>query len=206
MEAEVWSLCDRSMVALEPWAAAGFRCAAVDIEAPSRPPPPGVEHLQADILDLRGLPGARFVLGWPPCTHLARSGARWWPLKGDAALAEALALVSQVRVLAGDVPLVVENPIGRLSTHWRKPDTIVHPYQFAHHGPDPAADAYTKRTCLWLENGARPPVLAAWEGPLDALRIRDTPGVPRKQRAEFRSQTPPGLAHGLFLGNQRLVR
>ena len=140
MEAEVWSLCDRSMVALEPWAAAGFRCAAVDIEAPSRPPPPGVEHLQADILDLRGLPGARFVLGWPPCTHLARSGARWWPLKGDAALAEALALVSQVRVLAGDVPLVVENPIGRLSTHWRKPDTIVHPYQFAHHGPDPAAD------------------------------------------------------------------
>lgn len=153
------------------------------------------------------MPGARFVLGWPPCTHLARSGGRWWAAKGDGALAEALALVCQVLTLAGDAPLVLENPVGRLSTLWRKPDTIVHPFQFAHHTPDPQAEGYSKKTCLWVENGARLPVPArAWDGPIDWDRNWKTPGVPRKQRAEFRSQTPLGLAHGLFLGNQGLVR
>lgn len=39
--------------------------------------------------------------------------------------------------------IAIENPVGIMSTHWRKPDQIIHPYQFG--------DAYEKRTCLWLK-------------------------------------------------------
>ena len=40
--------------------------------------------------------------------------------------------------------LAIENPIGIMSTHYRKPDQIIQPWQFGH--------PHSKATCLWLEN------------------------------------------------------
>ena len=39
--------------------------------------------------------------------------------------------------------VAIENPVGIMSTLWRKPDQIIQPWQFGH--------PYTKRTCLWLK-------------------------------------------------------
>jgi hypothetical protein len=150
---KVYSLCDRSMVALMPWRDAGFDCVAIDIAPPLTEPSPGITHVQRDILNMETLNDADFVMGWPPCTHLAGSGARHWKNKGDSKLAEGLATVEAVRRIAGDTPLILENPIGRLSTHWRQPDTIVQPWWFDVDG----TESYQKSTCLWLENGAYPP-------------------------------------------------
>ena len=47
--------------------------------------------------------------------------------------------------------LAVENPVGYINTHYRKPDQIIHPYMFAD-GPDDTDNFVTKRTCLWLFN------------------------------------------------------
>jgi len=83
------------------------------------------------------------MIAHPPCTDLAISGARWFASKGPERLRDA---VEFVKTLA-DAPIehiAIENPVGRLSTEWRKPDQIVHPYHFG--------DEATKRTCLWLKN------------------------------------------------------
>ena len=84
------------------------------------------------------------VIAHPPCTYLTNSGERW--LKGNperAALRQES--VDFVRWITGlpFAKIVVENPIGHLSTALRKPDQIIQPWQFGH--PE------TKATCLWLK-------------------------------------------------------
>ncbi len=66
------------------------------------------------------------VIAHPPCTHLASSGARWFKEKRE----EQKAAVQFVLWLAG-LPIeqiAIENPIGVLSTKWRKPDQIIQPW------------------------------------------------------------------------------
>ena len=82
------------------------------------------------------------VFFWP-CTRLAVSGARWWPehLEQQARDVEAFRLLATwptIPRIAG------ENPIGKLSTAFRKPDQIVQPWMFGH--------GETKATCVWLKN------------------------------------------------------
>lgn len=81
------------------------------------------------------------MIAHPPCTHLAASGARWWRHKR---LEQADALAFVLTLAGADIPrIVIENPIGMLSTSWRKPDQIIQPWQFGH--------GETKATCLWLK-------------------------------------------------------
>lgn len=196
----VYSLCDRSLRAVEPWARAGYDCIAIDIQPPLRSLP-GVRHFQADLKSLHALPGAAFVMAWPPCTHLALSGARHWASKGPGLALEAVQLVEACRRLAGAVPLLLENPHGRLGKFWRKADLVVQPWHFA--GYSGEEDAYQKATCLWLENGALPPLQSPWTGTIDVHRVHAQ--GESKARATRRSLTPRGLAEGIFRANQVLV-
>jgi hypothetical protein len=82
------------------------------------------------------------MIAFPPCTHLASSGARWFKQKGyeqDSAVHFVWALMN-----APIQRIAIENPIGVLSTRIRKPDQIVQPWMFGH--------GETKATCLWLKN------------------------------------------------------
>lgn len=82
------------------------------------------------------------MIAHPPCTHLASSGALHWHRK-QVEQEEALAFVA--RLLEADIPrIALENPVGRISTAIRKPDQIIHPWQFGH--------GEEKTTCLWLKN------------------------------------------------------
>ncbi len=81
------------------------------------------------------------MIAFPPCTHLAVSGARWFKDK-QKEQAEALEFVRLL--LSAPIPLIaLENPIGVISTKIRKPDQIIQPWQFG--------DEYQKATCLWLK-------------------------------------------------------
>ena len=81
------------------------------------------------------------MIAFPPCTHLAVSGARWFKGK-QKEQADAVEFVK--RLADAPVPrIAIENPIGVLSTKWRKPDQIIQPWQFGH--------GETKATCLWLK-------------------------------------------------------
>jgi site-specific DNA-cytosine methylase len=98
------------------------------------------EHYQGDICEIiEG--GWDIMIAFPPCTHLASSGARWFPLKRREQ-GEALNFIRFL--MAAPIPrIALENPIGIISTHIRKPDQIIQPWQFGH--------GETKATCLWLK-------------------------------------------------------
>lgn len=83
------------------------------------------------------------IIAHPPCTHLAVSGARWFKEKqADGRQQEAIDFFMRFTELKVK-HLCIENPIGIMSTHYRKPDQIIQPYQFGH--------PTKKATCLWLK-------------------------------------------------------
>lgn len=102
-------------------------------------------HYQGDMFDLL-TPRHRWdlLIAFPPCTHLSAIGARSWAeKKADGRQQAAINFVA--RITQADVPhIAIENPVGILSTVWRKPDQLIHPWQFG--------QPYTKKTCLWLKN------------------------------------------------------
>lgn len=139
-------------------------------------------HFQCDIRDILN---DKWDLGifHPPCTHLAVSGARWFKDK-KVEQAEALEFV---RLLL-DAPIqriALENPISIISSHIRKPDQIIQPWQFGH--------GETKATCLWLKNLPKLQPTNIVEG--REQRIWKMP--PGENRWKERSRTFEGIAKAM---------
>lgn len=102
-------------------------------------------HIQGDVLDVRLINrGWDLMIAHPDCTFLTVSANAW---AGETWRMEArLAAMHFVRAL-WEMPIpriAIENPVGVLSTFWRRPDQTIQPNQFGH-------DA-SKATCLWLKN------------------------------------------------------
>lgn len=102
-------------------------------------------HIRDDVRNvINGWPKWDLLIAFPPCTDLAAIGASKWRDKQqdgrqDDAIHFALSLYySRIPKVA------IENPVGILSTVWRKPDQIINPFQFGH--------PWSKKTCLWLKD------------------------------------------------------
>jgi hypothetical protein len=131
--------CEFSGIVRDAFRALGHDAWSCDL-LPTETPGP---HIQGDVLQTLG-EGWDLMVAHPPCTYLASSGLHWntWRPERAALTEEALAFV----LALADAPIpriAVENPIGCLSTRWRKPEQIIQPWQFGH-------DA-SKATCLWLK-------------------------------------------------------
>lgn len=133
---KVGILCEYSGVVRDAFIRRGHEAVSCDLLPTDVPGP----HIQGDCLQQSWV-GYDLLICHPPCTYLAVSGARWW--KGrEIVQAEAVKFVLALYDLP--VPRVaIENPIGRLSSAWRKPDQIIQPWMFGH--------GETKATCLWLK-------------------------------------------------------
>ncbi|WP_423812375.1 hypothetical protein [Pseudomonas asiatica] len=207
-------LCDLTGVMAAPWVEAGYHAILVDPQHPA-----GVHEVDGftkvgHIIDdpatwsviRKALATGRvkFVAGFPPCTDLAVSGARWFEPKRKADPAfqfKAMHVVWQCQIIGelSGAPWFAENPVSQISSLWRKPDHIFSPEQFTGYC---AEDNYTKKTCLWTGGGFVMPE------PLkdDSLgapddRIHKCP--PGPERANIRSATPAGFARAVFLANHR---
>ena len=142
-------------------------------------------HLQVDALELLKLKWD-MIIAHPPCTHLCSSGARWftegkkpWSLQDEAA-------EFFMRFANADCPrIAIENPIGVMSTKYRKPNQIIQPWQFGH--------GETKATCLWLKGLPNLVPTEIVEG--REQRIHRMP--PGPERAKLRSKTFPGIARAM---------
>jgi site-specific DNA-cytosine methylase len=138
-------------------------------------------HLQQDVTPLLSEQWD-MIVAFPPCTDLAVSGARWF--------AEKRANGSQQRSIdffmaIANAPcerIAIENPVGIMSSQWRKPDQIIQPWQFGH--------GETKATCLWLKNLPLLKPTCIVEG--REQRIWKMP--PLADRAKLRSKTYEGIA------------
>lgn len=99
-------------------------------------------HLQQDVIPLLDETWD-MIIAFPPCTDLAVSGARWFPQKrADGRQQKSIGFF--MRFVNADCPrIAIENPIGIMSSEYRKPDQIIQPWQFGH--------GETKATCLWLK-------------------------------------------------------
>lgn len=145
---------------------------------PSDAPGP---HYQGDGRDIIG-DGWDMMAGFPPCTFLAASGARWH--SGTERQAEAVEFVRFL--MAADIPkIAIENPVGRLSTAIRKPDQIIQPWMFGH--------GETKATCLWLKGLPKLTPTNIVEG--REPRVHRLP--PSKDRWKLRSLTYSGVAEAM---------
>ena len=101
-------------------------------------------HIQEDLMDVMYDGSWDLMVAFPPCTHLAVSGARHFKQKQeDGRQQQGVDFFMNV-VNAPIEYIAVENPVGIMSSLYRKPDQIIHPYYFG--------DSYSKKTCLWLKN------------------------------------------------------
>jgi hypothetical protein len=100
-------------------------------------------HIQRNILEILN-DGWNMMIAFPPCTHLAVSGARWFKNK-QKEQEEAIKFVESLWA-APINKIAIENPVGVLSTKscLGKPRQIIQPYWFGHEAQ--------KQTCLWLKN------------------------------------------------------
>lgn len=101
-------------------------------------------HIKSDIKDVMYETDWDLMIAFPPCTHLAVSGARHFKEKiKDGRQKDAIDFFLKI----ANAPIefiAIENPVGIMSTLYRKPDQIIQPYFFG--------DPYSKKTCLWLKN------------------------------------------------------
>lgn len=201
MTGVVLSLCDHSGVMVQPWLDAGYEAITVDILHPAgETVDGGWTKVGADIRTyLPPRTDYAAVFAFPPCTHLAVSGARWFKEKGLGALIEGLELVEACRRICewSGASWALENPVSTLATYWRKPDHIFDPCDYGGY-LSPIGDAYTKKTCLWSGGGFQMPATA---------RVHPDEGSkmhllsPSDDRAQLRSVTPAGFARAVFLAN-----
>ena len=122
------------------------------------------------------------IIAFPPCTHLAVSGARYFEQKRkDGRQKQGIDFFMEF-VKADCDKIAIENPIGIMSTHYRKPDQIIQPWMLGH--------GETKATCLWLKNLPKLEPTNIVDG--REQRIWRMP--PGPERAKERSKTYEGIA------------
>ena len=83
------------------------------------------------------------IIAFPPCTDLAVSGAAWFEQKRKDGRQQASIDFFMLFANANCERIAIENPVGIMSSQWRKPDQIIQPYWFG--------DEAQKTTCLWLK-------------------------------------------------------
>ena len=141
-------------------------------------------HIQGDVIKELDK-NWDMIIAFPPCTHLASSGARWFKEKQkDGRQQNAVDFFMRI-VNANATKIAIENPIGIMSSKYRKPDQIIQPWQFGH--------GETKATCLWLKGLPKLTATELVEG--REQRIWRLP--PSKDRAKLRSKTFPGIAKAM---------
>ena len=207
--------CEESQTLTEKFRALGHEAISCDLK-------PGKInsdwHYQGSVFDILGDDWG-MMIAHPPCTFLTVTANKWLkdqPKRASGKLVgqerrDARAEAIEFFMALWNAPIsriAIENPIGCMSSVFRKADQIIHPYYFG----DPA----TKATCLWLKNlpklqwsnhsdlfaesttvepefyitktGKKYP---AWSM-IEAAKIKDL-----DQRSEFRSKTFPGIANAM---------
>ena len=161
-------------------------------------------HLQQDVTELLKEQWD-MIIAFPPCTFLTVTGNRWFNIEkyGDKAIKrqedrkDAIDFFMMFANADCD-KIAIENPVGIMSSKWRKPDCIIQPYQFG--------DPFEKKTCLWLKglnklmpnNIVEPPKRIEFKsGKTMPTWYADAWRMPKEERAKLRSKTFPGIAKAM---------
>ena len=171
-------------------------------------------HIQGDVLEQLDK-GWDMMIAHPPCTYLTVTGNSWFYNPADKHLPmsersphpkfpnrrkdQKEAIEFFKKLYNSDIPkIAVENPVGVMSTLFKKPSQIIQPYQFG--------DSFSKKTCLWLKGL---PLLTStkivssgeWitykSGKRCAKWFADAAKYPPEERTKIRNKTFPGIAKAM---------
>ena len=190
MTARVLVACEESQAVTIALREAGIEAYSCDVEPCSGGRPEW--HLQQDVTPLLAQDWDA-IIAFPPCTHLAVSGARWFAEKRAAGLQQEAAAFFLQFVTAPCSRVAIENPVGVMSTLYRRPDQVIQPWQFGH--------TETKATCLWLKGLPKlTPTNIVFDA-MQALPVAERNRVhympPGPERAKERSKTYAGIARAM---------
>lgn len=144
------------------------------------------------------------IVAFPPCTHLTVTGAAWFERKRANGQQQSAIEFFLKFTTANCKHIAIENPVGIMSTQYRKPTQIIEPWWFN--------DPVCKKTCLWLKGlpALEPEVLTKpqieyveWIDSKSGRKKRqtkwyyETSCLPHKMRAKVRSKTFPGIARAM---------
>lgn len=177
---KVLCACECSGAVRDAFIAKGHEALSCDL-LPTETPGP---HYQGDVRDVLSFPWD-MIIAFPPCTDLTVSGARWHPAKRMNGSLYAGASFFMLFAKHDCQKIAIENPVGIMSSLWRKPDQVIQPWQFGH--------GETKATCLWLK-GLLPLKPTNIVDGRDNRIHRMAPGP---DRARERSRTYPGIAQAM---------
>jgi hypothetical protein len=145
--------CEYSGTVRRAFARMGHEAASCDLLDTDLPCEENETHYQADIFSVIASDNWDLMIAHPPCTYLTVSANKWFkdqpPRKSGTlvgaerrqAREESIDFVMALQN-CGIPRIAIENPIGCLSSRWRKPDQVIQPWMFGH--------GETKATCLWL--------------------------------------------------------
>lgn len=187
--------CEFSGVVRDAFIRSGHDAMSCDL-LPTESPGP---HYQGDVYDILD-DGWDLMVAHPPCTYLASSGLHWNKriLGREELTYEAMLFVFNLMgegfVAHGIPKIALENPIGRISSAYRKPDQIIQPWQFGH--PE------SKSTCLWIKglpllqptNVLHPPESGRWANQTPSGQNKLGPSA---DRWKLRSVTYQGIAEAM---------
>ncbi len=152
------------------------------------------------------------IIAFPPCTYLTSAGTRHYSLKCNPPdkvrkreLEREKAKEFFMAFANADCErIAIENPVGYMNTHWRKPNQIIHPYFFG--------DKAKKRTCLWIKglSDLQPTNMLEEPKPMYICQGEKCKGKKigwcegmrgikggQRERAKARSKTFPGIAKAM---------
>ena len=232
MKKVVISLCDLTGVAVDPWVEAGYSAILVDPQhgdgtrdrevsydghikkvghVINHPVTYGVIREAIKECDVG------FVFGFPPCTDVAVSGARWFAKKRerDEHFQTKAALVAEQCRVIGELsgaPWFFENPVSVFSSIFGKPNHIFHPYEYGGYLPEDdehplwpeyikPRDAYPKKTCLWTGGGFIMPEKKPVDTDGGYSDQHSKLGGKSQKTKNIRSATPRGFARAVFEAN-----
>lgn len=161
-------------------------------------------HLQQDVTEILKEKWD-MIIAFPPCTYLTVTGNRWFNIEkyGEKAIKrhedrkEAIDFFMLFANADCD-KIVIENPVGVMSSNWRKPNQIINPYEYG--------DAFEKKTCLWIKGLPNlkptkivqvPPRTKFKSGKTMATWYSEALKLPKEERAKLRSKTFPGIAKAM---------
>jgi hypothetical protein len=200
--------CEESQVVTIEFRKMGIEAYSCDVQESSGGHPEW--HIKQDVLEILN-DGWDCMIAFPPCTYLSSVGNRWFnedrygQKARDRKIKRADAFRFFMTLWWAKIPYIaIENPVGCINSHFRKPDQIIHPWYFG--------DTEMKKTCLWLKNlsslkydlSDKKKPKPYWRHPKHAKKagqavyFTESHGYANpKDRAKLRSKTFPGIAKAM---------
>ena len=161
-------------------------------------------HLQQDVIPLLKEKWD-MIISFPPCTYLTVTGNRWFNVEryGEKAIKRLKDREEAIKffmlfVNADCDRIAIENPVGIMSSKYKKPNQIINPWQFG--------EPFEKKTCLWLKGLPElkptkivdiPPRKVFDSGKTMPEWYAELWNLPKEDRARLRSKTFPGIAKAM---------